>query len=192
MYCGPLWHLISNLGSKYARDLFLVSNQRFFGMGNHLTFIWTEKSITWCRGCRRPKTVSRSEIVTLVLNMVETCFCCHTRGFLGPYSWQILTDGNRYWQTKVTISLLEVVLGLLEPLHCVLDLHIDLQLLKMVSNYFPYQKTLRLTPTTSLEHVQNQSYNFTPWRHPWPPTAPEHWLAGIDKIWSIVGREKLN
>ena len=99
MYCGPLWHLISNFGSKYARDLFLVSNPRFFGMGNHLTFRWTEKTITWWMGCRRACTASRSEIVTLVLNMVETCFCCHTQGFfcmgnhLGP--WLTVTGTDR-------------------------------------------------------------------------------------------------
>ena len=31
---------------------------------------------TWWRSCRRPRTSSRSEIVTLVLNMLETCFWC--------------------------------------------------------------------------------------------------------------------
>ena len=34
----------------------------------------TQRSRTWWRGCRRPKTRSRSEIVTLVLNMVAPCF----------------------------------------------------------------------------------------------------------------------
>ena len=34
----------------------------------------TQRSRTWWRGCRRPKTSSRSEIVTLALNMLTTCF----------------------------------------------------------------------------------------------------------------------
>ena len=34
----------------------------------------TQRSKTWWRGCRRPKTSSRSEIVTLALNMLATCF----------------------------------------------------------------------------------------------------------------------
>ena len=65
-------------------------------------------------------------------------------------------------RTKVTISLLEVVIGLLQPLDPVLDLQIDLRLLKMVPNDSPYPKTLGFTPKSSLKHVQNQSYNFTP------------------------------
>ena len=43
--------------------------------------------------------------------------------------------------TKLTISLLEVVLGRLQPLYPVLDLQINLRLLKMVPNDFPYPKT---------------------------------------------------
>ena len=45
------------------------------------------------------------------------------------------------FRTKVTISLHEVVLGLLQPLHPVLDLQINLRLVKMVPNDFPYTKT---------------------------------------------------
>ena len=41
----------------------------------------------------------------------------------------------------------------------------------MEPNYFPFTKNLCLTLKTSLWHVQNQSYNFTPWSRPWPPTA---------------------
>ena len=47
-----------------------------------------------------------------------------------------------------------------------------LSLSVMVPNDFPYQKTLGVTTKTSLYHVQNQSYNFTPWRCACPPTAP--------------------
>ena len=54
------------------------------------------------------------------------------------------------FRTKVTISLLEVVLGLLQPLHHFLDLQVDLRLMKMVPNDFPWPKTLGLTPKTSL------------------------------------------
>ena len=41
----------------------------------------------------------------------------------------------------VTVSLLEVVLGLLQPLHPVLDLQVGVRLLKMVPNDFPWPKT---------------------------------------------------
>jgi len=74
---------------------------KFFGMGNHLTFRWTEKTITWWRGCRRAWTVSRSEIVTLVLNMVDgrdLFLLSHPRFFgrgnhLGP--WLTVTGTDR-------------------------------------------------------------------------------------------------
>ena len=47
----------------------------------------------------------------------------------------------RFLRAKVTISLLEVVRGFLQPLHPVLDLQIDLRFRKMVQNDSPYQKT---------------------------------------------------
>ena len=43
-------------------------------------------------------------------------------------------------RTKVIISLLEEVLGLLQPLHPVLDLWIELRLLKINPNDSPYPK----------------------------------------------------
>ena len=65
-----IWHLI------------LVSNPMFFGIGNHgesygticvsLRSFW--RSRTGFRDCRRPRTSSRSEIINLVLNMLETWF----------------------------------------------------------------------------------------------------------------------
>ena len=42
------------------------------------------------------------------------------------------------FRTKVLISLLEVVLGLLQPIHPVLHLQINLRLTKMVPNDSPY------------------------------------------------------
>ena len=45
------------------------------------------------------------------------------------------------FRTKVTISLLEVVLGLLQPLNPVIGLQSDLRLKKMVLNDSPYPKT---------------------------------------------------
>ena len=45
------------------------------------------------------------------------------------------------FRTKLTISILEVALGLLQPLYPVLDLQIDLRLLKMVPNDSPFPKT---------------------------------------------------
>ena len=54
------------------------------------------------------------------------------------------------FRTKVTISLLEVGLGLLQPLQPVLCLQMDLRLLKFVPNDSPYPKTSGLTPKSSL------------------------------------------
>ena len=53
-------------------------------------------------------------------------------------------------RTKVKISLLVVFLGLVQPLHHVLDLQIDLRLTKMVPNDSPYPKTWGLTPKSSV------------------------------------------
>ena len=57
-----------------------------------------------------------------------------------PEGWNqnYVSSMNR---TKVTISLHEVILGLLQTLHPVLGLQIDLRLLKIVSNDSPYPKT---------------------------------------------------
>ena len=49
---------------------------------------------------------------------------------------------SRRLRTKFRVSLLEVVLGLLQPLHPVLDLQINLRFFKMVSNDSPYPKSL--------------------------------------------------
>ena len=80
-----IWHLI------------LVSNPMFFGIGNHgesygticvsLRSFW--RSRTGFRDCRRPRTSSRSEIINLVLNMLETWFWCQTSCFL---TWGIMWD----------------------------------------------------------------------------------------------------
>ena len=62
---------------SWYRHLILVSNPMFFGMGNHgescgtifvsLRLIWRPRS-GW-RGCRRPRTSSRSEIINLNLTL---------------------------------------------------------------------------------------------------------------------------
>ena len=54
------------------------------------------------------------------------------------------------FRTKVIISILEEVLGLLQPLHPVLELQIDLWLTKMVPYDSPCQKTWCVTPKLSL------------------------------------------
>ena len=90
-------------------------------------------------------------------------------------SWMLLHSwGHNMFWTKVTISLLEVVLGLLQPIHPVSDLQIDLRLRKMVPNDSPYPNTLGLTPKSSLQNVQKQGCTcyYIPWSCPWPPTAP--------------------
>ena len=51
---------------------------------------------------------------------------------------------------ELATTLPEVVLGFLQPLHPVLDLQVDLRLLKMVPNDFPYPKTLVLPPEPCL------------------------------------------
>ena len=71
------------------------------------------------------------------------------------YSWPKTLDlspktFSTMFRTKVTISCLQVVLGLLQPLDPVLDLQINLRLLKMVPNDFSYPKTWGLTPKSSL------------------------------------------
>ena len=50
-------------------------------------------------------------------------------------------EGQEQGGTKFTISLLEVVLGLPQPLDPVLDLQVGVRLLKMVPNDFPWPKT---------------------------------------------------
>ena len=48
---------------------------------------------------------------------------------------------SRRLGTTFTVSLLDVILGLLQSLHPVLDLQVGLRLLKMVPNDFPWPKT---------------------------------------------------
>ena len=64
------------------------------------------------------------------------------------------------------------IMSLLQSLCPVLDLKIDLSLLKIVLNDSPYSKPWGFTPKSSLLHFQNQCYNLTPRSCPWPPTAP--------------------
>ena len=76
------------------------------------------------------------------------------------------------FRTKLIISLLEDVLGLLQSLNPVLDLQNDLRLTQMVpydSPWFPMPKNMGFD--TKIK-CQIQINNFTPWRGPWPPTAP--------------------
>ena len=83
----------------------------------------------------------------------------------------------RSWITpQVKLSLLEVILDPLQPLHPILDCQVDLRLLKMVPNDSPSPKTWGLTPEPWPWHIQklsySPSYSFTSWSPPWPPTAP--------------------
>ena len=57
----------------------------------------------------------------------------------------------RSWITpQVRLSLLEVILDPLQPLHPILDCQVDLRLLKMVPNDSPSPKTWGLTPEPCL------------------------------------------
>ena len=83
----------------------------------------------------------------------------------------------RSWITpQVRLSLLEVILGPLQPFHPILDCQVDLRLLKMAPNDSPSPKTWGLTPEPWPWHIQelsySPSYSFTSWSPPWPPTAP--------------------
>ena len=82
----------------------------------------------------------------------------------------------RSWITpQVRLSLLEVILDPLQPLHPILDCQVDLRLLKMVPNDSPSPKTWGLTPEPWPWHIQklsySPSYSFTSWSPPWPPTV---------------------
>ena len=72
--------------------------------------------------------ISRSEIVILILNMPDMGL---------EYEIKSL----EYSEENLRVSLLEVVLGLLQPLHPVFDLQVGVILLKMVPNDFPWPKT---------------------------------------------------
>ena len=61
-----------------------------------------------------------------------------------------LKHDQRLNYSQVRISLLEVVLGLLQPVQSVLDLQVNLRPLKLISNDCPYPKTLVWTPEPSL------------------------------------------
>ena len=98
------------------------------------------------------------------------------RSILGSWKWsQMIAHDPKHrdkqqkqvssmFRTQVTISLLEVVLGLLQHLHPTTG-----------DYYHPLRdrglKTWVWKPKSSLYYVQNQSYNFTPWSRPWPPTT---------------------
>ena len=82
----------------------------------------------------------------------------------------------RSWITpQVKLSLLEVILDPLQPLHPILDCQVDLRHLKMVLNDSPSPKTWGLTPEPWPWHIQklsySPSYSFTSWSPPWPPTV---------------------
>ena len=67
----------------------------------------TQRSRTWWRGCRRPKTISRSEIVILVLKMRVTCFqlvCFWARGII----W------DHFYKSQIDLKVKNRVEGLLE------------------------------------------------------------------------------
>ena len=86
-FCGPKWNLVSyncNFVSGHARKLFWCLAPGFWVLDIYmmLRLIWRSK--TGWRGCRKPRTTSRSEVVILVLSMLETWFWCQV-----PYSWSI-------------------------------------------------------------------------------------------------------
>jgi len=71
---------------------------------------------------------ARAEILALIISILE------------PEPNFLALDFFLF-RSQISISLLEVVLGLLHHLHLVLDLQVGLRLLKMVPNDFPWPKT---------------------------------------------------
>ena len=96
---------------------------------------------------------------------------------------------SRMPRSWVGISLLEVLLDLLQPLHPVCSLQVYLRLLKIVPNDSQYPKTCSEAEIEfhSLKWFLN-SYSpstlfwsdSTSWSPPWPPTSPPHssWPSG--------------
>ena len=73
----------------------------------------------------------------------KVCGFSHTTHFYN-INVNLFVRNKKYikFRTKVTILLFEVILSLLQPLRPVLDLQIDLMFLKMITNDYPYQKSL--------------------------------------------------
>ena len=68
--------------------------------------------------------------------------------------WQKNIKENTFRSTQVTISLLEVMLGPVKPLHPVHDLQVDLRLIKMDPNDFSWPKHWVYHKKTSIMYVQ--------------------------------------
>ena len=74
-----------------------------------------------------------------------------TSSFHGPkLGYRNQNQFSRRLRTKVTVSLLEAVLGLLQPLHPIPDLQVGLRLMEMVPNDFPWPKTWVQKPKSIL------------------------------------------
>ena len=61
------------------------------------------------RGCRKQKITSWSETVTLVLNMLETCFWCKTQGL---WEWEIIW--NHFHESQFDLEVKNLMKGVLE------------------------------------------------------------------------------
>ena len=115
---------------------------------------------------RTKVTISCLQVVLGLLQHLDPVL--DLQSIWGSWNWsQMIPPTLKHWydtkimsqarsKTKVTISLHEVVLGLQQTLHPVLDLQIDMRLLKMVSNDSPYPQTFSLIPKLFLKHDQNQ------------------------------------
>ena len=83
-FCGPKCQIIVTLFLAMLDNWFWCLTPGFWVLDIYMMLrsIWRSK--TGWRGCRKPRTTSRSEVVTLVLSMLETWFWCQV-----PYSWSI-------------------------------------------------------------------------------------------------------
>ena len=106
-------------------------------------------------------SMAQTKIKSLALSLLTSSLACYSpsnlflsiRWVWGFWKWsQMISYGpkhgfshqnqfSRRLRTKVKVSLLEVVLGLLQPLHPVPDLQVGLRLMKMVPNDFSWPKT---------------------------------------------------
>ena len=80
----------------------------------------------------------------------------------GSWKWtQMISHDHKHWvwykkqlsimsRTKVSISILEVILGFLQPRHHVLALHVDLNVMEVIPNNFPKNRDIIDTKNESL------------------------------------------
>ena len=102
--------------------------------------------------CSEPKLQFHSLKFSLASYSPSILFLT-SRSSWGSWKWsQMICHTNKHWvwhhtqvsskfRTKFTISLLDVLIGLLQHLHPVLDRQVNLKLMEVIPNDLPYTKT---------------------------------------------------